>query len=135
MSFIKTGSRLMEKRKGKTYATEYHFLPELEKVKLKKHIGRVHSQLKRIMEDDTEMHRQANMPFKKHRHEHGGYYTMIEIVGDLDRHLKEGKDITESMLGRWNTVFCNAEDDIELIDLNDAKNAVKELNNNLFKEQ
>jgi hypothetical protein len=45
-------------------------------------------------------------PLQNHRKKNKQYYTVKDVIIDLNNQLEKGKDPTESMLNRWNSAFC-----------------------------
>lgn len=121
--YLYTNRRTMTPRPGTKFSTVYYDLPATEYAKLKRDVHEMVALLERLVSEHPELADEFLEPQKKHRRKDGTYYTAVDIMLDLKEQLDTGKDITDSMINRWNTVFGNSPDSIELIDIDDAKQA------------
>jgi len=131
--FAYTNKRTMTPRPGVKFSTTYYDLPVTEVAKLKQHVHGIVTMIERTAPNDPVFVDELTAPIKKHRRKDKSYYTAMDIILDLRNQLDAGKDVTDSMINRWNTVFANSPDDIELIELETAKE-IASTYNQLFKD-
>ena len=120
MEFIKSNTRHMTPRPGKTYATIYHDLIPTELAKLKRFVRLT---ILKFEDADATVQQWLESPLKGHRREDKSYYTPLDVMADMYNQLDQGKDLTESMVTRWNAVFGESAQRIDLVDLTELKTA------------
>lgn len=111
-----TTRRQMDPRPGKTYATEYYKQSAGERRRTQDHVESV---IKKVGERALAMDGgvetlMAPMPRFKRR-ETKGAYSAYDIMKDLLDQLISGKDVPSGMLGRWNRLFENTGDEIDMV--------------------
>jgi hypothetical protein len=126
--FAYTNKRKMTPRPGNKFSTTYYDLPETEYTKLKHHVNEMIGLIERSAPTNPEFVDELTTPIKKHRRKDGTYYTALDIILDLRDQMAKGNDITDSMINRWHSVFANSPDDIELIDIELAKETASTYN-------
>ena len=108
--------RQMDPRPGRTYATEYYKQSAAERRRTHEHVEAV---IKKVCEralsmpGGTDLLTAALPRFQ--RRETKGAYSAHDIMKDMLDQMISGKDVPSGMLGRWNRLFENTGDEIDMI--------------------
>ncbi len=111
-----TSRRKMDPVPGRKFSTEYYKQSCKEQKRTQQHVDGL---LKRFGEEalaDPEALDAITAPMKKYpRKESDGYYSALDIMGDMSTQMNSGKDIPSGMLGRWNRLFAGTGNEIDMI--------------------
>lgn len=109
-------TRQMDQKDGRNFATKYYKLHPQEYARVKQHIVRVAEAVDEIAHY-PDVAAWLDTPQKQYRKTTGEYYTPGEIVTDMLKQVKNNRDITQGLLGRWRRLFARVEScDFELTD-------------------
>lgn len=98
----------MEPRHGNPWHTTYYKINQQEQAKLIKHIQAMLVHLGKCEALDPAGTAWIFKPYPGNfRKSKGENYSLFGIVEDLVTQLNDGKDITNSMVGRWDRMFRN----------------------------
>jgi|ERR1035437_1846017 hypothetical protein len=101
----------MAPRGNNKFSTTYYKQTTLDRMKLSNFIEDICDQVVQ-MAKDTNNENLLTQPLNNKRHKHLDKtpYTIQECLDDLRSQLQDGKDVTESMITRWNCVFDENDD-------------------------
>jgi hypothetical protein len=103
-AFVQTGTRQMEARDGKKFATVYIKLARGETAKMHEFVKAIAQEVLEecIRQDDYPV---CN-PLKAFPRTMGREnYSALDIMQDLLNQLEAGKDVPQAMINRWNKLF------------------------------
>jgi hypothetical protein len=111
-----TSRRKMDPVVGRKFSTEYYKQSRKERARTLQHVDRVLQQLGEQALSDPEALTEITRPLKSFaRKETQGHYSALDIIGDMSEQMHSGKDIPSGMLGRWNRLFANTGNEIDLV--------------------
>ena len=111
-----TSKRKMDPINGRKFSTEYFKQSPRERSRTQRHIDRCLLELGNLALADEEYMAAIEAPlpgFK--RKETSGYYSALDIIGDMSNQMASGKDIPSGMLGRWNRLFAGTGNSIDMV--------------------
>lgn len=116
MKFGILHTKTMTPRPGVKYSTVYYKQSAKERVRLTEFVKNTTSEVLRKAFDDEELNAELNESIgAKHKRKDGSYYTYYDVMADLLEQMELGRDITESMINRWNVAFEGTDFDINLV--------------------
>ena len=116
LKYERTGTRTMDPRPGVKYATVYNRITASTRRRMRKELLEITDEIV------DECERQSDFPIIYPlqgfpRTEGRENYTAAEIMSDILNQLKDGKDIPDAMVYRWNKLFQDFPDiNIEFVD-------------------
>ena len=111
-----TSRRKMDPVVGRKFSTEYFKQSRKEQQRTQQHVDRILTQFGQDALADPEAMAAITAPMPKYqRRETGGHYSALDIISDLSEQMRSGKDIPSGMLGRWNRLFANTGNQIDLV--------------------
>jgi hypothetical protein len=107
----------MDPRANTKFSTTYYKQSKLQQLKLSNWLEDIVEQVEAMaIQDNAQDQLHKPLSNKRHKHLDKTPYTVYEAITDLRNQLRDGKDITESMINRWNNVFNeNMDCQIELV--------------------
>jgi hypothetical protein len=111
-----TSKRKMDPINGRKFSTEYFKQSPRERSRTQKHIDRCLQELGNLALADSESMAAITAPLPNFkRKETNGYYSALDIIGDMSNQMASGKDIPSGMLGRWNRLFAGTGNSIDMV--------------------
>jgi hypothetical protein len=111
-----TSRQKMDPVAGRKFSTEYFKQSRKERARTQKHIDHILTQFGNEALADPEALAAITAPMKNYqRRETGGYYSALDVMGDMSEQMRSGKDIPSGMLGRWNRLFEGTGNEIDMI--------------------
>jgi len=112
--FYYTQLRQMEPRPGRKYSTDYYLQTPDQATQTYLHIQQVIIRVGTLAVSTQDGCRVLLMPLKRFPRTDGTCYSAVDIMEDLFTQMRQGRDIPSGMLGRWNRLFENTPDQIDL---------------------
>ena len=120
--FYYTKLRQMEPLPGRMFATDYYLQTPDQAAETYLHVQQVIIRVGTTAISTPDGCRVISMPLKQFKRRNGSCYSAVDIMEDLFTQMRQGKDIPSGMLGRWNRLFENTPDQLDLQpQLNDFK--------------
>jgi hypothetical protein len=111
-----TSKRKMDPINGRKYSTEYFKQSPRERSRTQQHIDRCLQELGNLALADEESMAAIKAPLPNFkRKETNGYYSVLDIIGDMSDQMQKGHDIPSGMLGRWNRLFAGTGNEIDMV--------------------
>lgn len=111
-----TSRRKMDPVPGRKFSTEYYKQSHRERQRTQQHVDGLLKQFGEEALADPEALDAITAPMKKYpRKETNGYYSALDIMGDLSTQMNLGKDIPYAMLSRWNRLFAGTGHEIDMV--------------------
>ena len=106
--------RQMEPRPGRKYSTDYYLQSPTQRAQTYLHVQTVIVRIGTLALATADGCRVLLMPLKRFPRTDRTCYSAVDIMEDLFTQMRQGRDIPSGMLGRWNRLFENTPDQIDL---------------------